>query len=462
VEYTTKGGDPLSYDQIEAIGAIEGFKGRSVILTGPAGSGKSEVVKYLLRTSNKYAVCSTTARSALLVGGCTVDRVFCFSRDDWEIWSGQYLGRVMNGMPDNIIIDEASMIGHNMARVIREVAEAFNKTIIMVGDWAQAQPVNEDWPFDDELFGKAEVLKLTTNHRQALGEYLTGLNYIREGQLNQHATDIFTPCIARNDQVDERAVRIFSTNAEVSNYNKYMLRKYCSESGEIGFGCLSYVQDFTGKMDEQRKTQLIDTSGFAHKASFAIGCRAMIVRNADKDCPNMFVNGDTGVIMDAVYEGDKRWSTMDEAKKKSVWKTTPKYVRMKLDRGPLISVPPMRALVQDALHDAKQAVTGIPLALGYAYTVHKTQGMTIPKIFVGMNSILNFPGDSRHGLAYVAMSRTPELSGLSLDLLDSAAVHCDPTVLGLVEGGDEDRSIFHGDSTDVRSAAERREQEEHQ
>lgn len=435
-EYVTAKGEPFSQDQIDAYNLIQDYTGRSLILTGPAGSGKSEVIKKLCR-DKPYGICSTTARSALLIGGCTVDSMFCFSRDDWKVWSGAYLEQIMQQTPKKIIIDEASMIGSNMSDLLLAIAKDFDKTLIMVGDWAQAQPVCDSWPFETELFSNSEVMMLETNHRQSVGSYLSGLNDIRTGVLTDHAIEVFQPRITSEIDHSNETVRLFATNKRSESYNRMKLKLHCQERGDLAFGCLTTVQDLTGRMTDAKKTQIIEASRLAHFDSFAIGCRAMIIRNSDKNCTQMFVNGDTGTVVDACYdegllEEPVMWSQLGPEERKVVWKTTPEYIKLKLDRGPLISVPKMTIPVTDAIQRVKQQVTGIPLALGYAYTIHKTQGMTIPKVYVSMTSIMDFPDDSRHGMAYVALSRTPDIAGLTLDGLDASQVYCSPAVQGLI------------------------------
>jgi hypothetical protein len=59
---------------------------------------------------------------------------------------------------------------------------------------------------------------------------------------------------------------------------------------------------------------------------------------------------------------------------------------------------------------------------------HNCQGATVDKAWVDMKSITFMPGDSRHGLAYVALSRTRTLAGLKLSAWVPEAVFCAPEV----------------------------------
>jgi len=177
--------------------------------------------------------------------------------------------------------------------------------------------------------------------------------------------------------------------------------------------------------------EMIKDSSFAHNLYFAIGCRAMIVRNSTKVTGFNFVNGDTGEVVDAVYTGDVKWSEMSADDRKAVRRDTPTYIRVRLDRGSIVNVPYTTLGVNSISGKLIQDIKGIPIALGYAYTIHKTQGMTIGSVYANIGTAVGFP--NLHGLAYVALSRTKELSGVHLDAINDGVIYCDSEVLSLVD-----------------------------
>jgi hypothetical protein len=67
--------------------------------------------------------------------------------------------------------------------------------------------------------------------------------------------------------------------------------------------------------------------------------------------------------------------------------------------------------------------TQIPLRLGYALTIHKSQGWTLDKADLRLQACFE------RGQAYVALSRLRTLAGLHLVDFDSAKVVADPVVL---------------------------------
>jgi hypothetical protein len=63
---------------------------------------------------------------------------------------------------------------------------------------------------------------------------------------------------------------------------------------------------------------------------------------------------------------------------------------------------------------------------------HNCQGASCDYVYVDMKSIMNFPAGSRHGLAYVALSRCRTLAGLKIYGWTPDAIECDPEVWRLL------------------------------
>jgi ATP-dependent DNA helicase PIF1 len=69
--------------------------------------------------------------------------------------------------------------------------------------------------------------------------------------------------------------------------------------------------------------------------------------------------------------------------------------------------------------------TQFPMKLGYASTVHKSQGLTLDRVIIRPEGF-----DTTHGLGYVALSRLTTLAGLTTyRKLKKDDFICNPKVL---------------------------------
>lgn len=438
-------GPTLCEEQKAAAEAIRACEDTAVVLTGCAGSGKSTVIKYLLHEyPHEFAVCATTGKAALLVGGPTVDSLFKFRRGDWSVPSPTKQGISLSACPRFIIIDEASMIGAHMADVLYEAAVSYNKTLVLVGDWAQASPVKDDWPFKRKLFKDTKVLNLRENHRQNEGLFYDMLNRIRLGDTAADIAYYFATRVVQ-DFEDEDAVRLLGTNEAARRENDQHLQRHARAQGLVTVKIVAKVQDKRPEklrrawpMDDRRRQQLLDNSQRLHEQSIALGCRILLTRN---DPESGVVNGDTGDLEDfevRLPNGKlQQFSELSPELQAKVESSQVECLQVRVDREEvgIVDVPIGEIGSVSDEGEVDYIVKGFPAKLGYALTIHKAQGMTIPKIWVDMDSIDRFPTmESRHGLAYVALSRVRDVTNLYLGSWNTNAIYCEPSVKWLIEG----------------------------
>jgi ATP-dependent exoDNAse (exonuclease V) alpha subunit len=429
---------PMSNDQREAYDAIRSFDqpGECIILTGAAGAGKSMVIKHLLeKHPRKYTVAAPTGAAAMLLGGRTVDALFSMNRDNWQIRNPRNQEISMECCANTIIIDESSMIGQNMGNFIHQTARTFGKTVVCVGDGYQLSPVNDGDPCLSSLFVDAHVLKLTHNHRQDEPEFMAALNNVREGRPTYDTEQLFEPCVAREPHPE--AMRIYAKNYLVDNYNNEQLARHCKEANKCSVNIFARFEKFVSwEVDDAKRRQIIGKANVAHFSKYALGCRVVITANSPwKQGGFLYVNGDTGFLEEVTYaehftkktylsDLDSGNGSLDNCPFiKPPWSIM--EVKVRLDRtGDLVTVEKVKRDELDKHETPMYTVRGFPVKLGYASTVHKAQGMTLPHAHVDMGSLASM--ETKYGLAYVALSRTRSIADLSLTEWDYNAIECPP------------------------------------
>lgn len=414
-----------------------------VFLTGKAGTGKSTILG-ILKAKIPLTLSATTGAAALNIGGCTIDSLFSINREHWEIRDPNRAFKNMNSCARDIVVDEASMVGSKMADLLRQVARDTRKRLILVGDLAQASPVKDSFAVHSRLFREAKVIKLTESHRQANGPLLDALNDVRIGKTGPATCELFGSRIGRMPD-DDAYLRLFATNSTTSAYNNRRLYALDEQpfvlTAEYMDTRPSEMQRMYPMFANQAEKHIAD-SVMAHGTEFKIGARVILRRNTygkegdENEGEVLYVNGDAGVI-EAVIDGAGKeitnFDVSDIDPFSEVEQPAPQEIAgiiVRLDREDKVVC--VRQAHQEVyapgMREPVGMVVGFPIMLGWAVTIHRCQGMTLHKAYVDMESILHHPLASRHGLAYVALSRVRTLEGLIISSFVPEAVYCHPDV----------------------------------
>lgn len=433
---TMDGEVPMSHDQIDAVDTIMQDRSPIYRLCGGAGVGKSAVISYLAENLD-VTICATTARAALNVGGCTVDSLFAFRRQNWKVKEGLQR-KNMNDCGDWIIIDESSMIGTRMASIIHDAICRYEKRLVLVGDWAQAPPVKDTWPVRHPLMELGETLRLTTNHRQGAGTYLDCLKEIRAGQVSPQSRQLFGLRVSQLPQ-DDLYTYMYGTNhsAEAHNNQRFQILLQQTRCPPVRTRAYYQPADEHAPQDADMIEKILSDCRLAHEQSFCVGARVMTTIN---NYGRGFVNGDIGVVT-GYFSAHTDLVTEDQlhdAWRHRVKATECFYQRydepigdhivgftVQLQRNEEeVLVPLMTEEMHKPNGELLYTVSGLPIRLAYAMTVHKTQGATLDRAFLAMNTLWY-----EHGLAYVGLSRTRTIDGLLLEAWRPDFIHCDPMII---------------------------------
>ena len=222
-----------SEEQINAFTAY--VHGKNVFVTGPGGTGKTALIKYLQKDASRKGsniqVCALT--------GCAAVLLECKAKT-LHSWAGIGLGtgsldqlvtKIMKNRflksnwkdTDILVVDEVSM----MSQKLFELLDAIGKTIrrnsrpfggiqlIFSGDFYQLPPVgNKDdietmrFCFESDLwsqtFTKEDHIQLTKIFRQSDPVYQKILNQIREGKLKRSSNEALLNKVGR--QISDNCV----------------------------------------------------------------------------------------------------------------------------------------------------------------------------------------------------------------------------------------------------------------
>lgn len=399
-----------------------------IFLTGGAGTGKSTFIKYLKNNlksdmNKSYIVLAPTGVAAINVGGQTIHSFFRWNNDvfnDEEVTKGLYINSVIYHT-DLIIIDEISMVHSWMMDHIDYALRLWcdknkpfgGKQLLLIGDCFQLPPVVEDKDlgkkkyysqWDSPFFFAAESLKKLSNikafqlkkiYRQENDQrFIRILNRIRECQtgyekdieyLNENCL-IETRLGTKN--VPPESLLLCTTNAKADEFNNKKLFNLVNK----GSRSVTYKAIIQGDFHYDNKQFLTKDS-----LDICVGAKIMVTKNINSE---HLVNGDMGIVLDFGGTGNSP-NDYVEIKVKGIKHhiTRQTWEKQKYEWN-------------SATKTISQKVVGtfnqIPLTLGWAVTIHKSQGLTLDSVAI------DAPDAWDSGQIYVALSRAKNLDGVLL------------------------------------------------
>ena len=165
--------EPIKLKSIEEFNINDNL---GCFITGMAGTGKSYKTKQLqqelLKSSNNgncFRVCTPTHKSALIVDGITVYNLFNINPHDFSYLKSS-VEKLKNEGLEWVFIDEISMISSKVWSVLRDIKRIYKFKFVLVGDFAQLDPVEEKKynVLHSEIFAElcdGQMLELTRNYR---------------------------------------------------------------------------------------------------------------------------------------------------------------------------------------------------------------------------------------------------------------------------------------------------------
>ncbi len=421
----------LTDKQVEALEYMK--SGKSVFLTGPAGTGKSFLLKYYIfwyevnrmNDKAKIFITSTTGLSAILINGMTINRFAGIGIADKDV--DYYYKRVIR-MPalrkrwcdtKVLIIDEISMMDAEMfdkletlARKVRKSTKPFGGIqVILSGDFLQLKPVSSD-NFCFEAFSWPTVIEKTFYFnvilRQNDSELHNILNKVRVGIIDNEVKELLDTCLNKELNLSNNITPtlLFPKKNMVVNYNLRELNNLIENGNPYHTYNSTYLLNgkALGATDQVYKDLVDGQYQIEDEIKIALNAQVMLVINMPE---NNLANGSTGIVIDFTKDGYN-------------------YPVVLFSNGVSMTVKPHDfAVEEDKTIIIKQQ---IPLMLSWAITIHKAQGMTLDFIRTDIGSNI-----FEYGQAYVVLSRIKDISGLSLINIDYSKIKSHPKVLKYYE-----------------------------
>lgn len=397
----------------------------SIFVTGKAGTGKSTLIHWLRSQLNSCAVVAPTAVAAANILGDTIHSFFGLPPrliDPEEKHSTSSRVRLVLENISCLIVDEVSMVLPNivdtMSNVLRSARgnrQPFGGVpVIFVGDLLQLPPVvsspeeavyfshrySTPYFFSADIFREQPIVPvvLTKVRRQADEEFIAALNRIRLNDDCREAVAMFNRrCFRDKSKGSPVGVYLVPTNRAARSINMRELDKLAREMR-------LYEARITGDVPANRwKVPVQD------RLEIKVGAKVIFLKNRKPE----WINGDLGVVVgleDDIIRVRKDTTDNVVGVGRETWHKY-KYV---YDYQ-------TRRVEAEIVGNFEQ----FPIALGWAITIHKSQGLTLDNLTLDLDG-----GAFAEGQTYVALSRARTLDGISLTKpIAMSDVRTDPIVV---------------------------------
>ncbi len=399
-----------------------------VFLTGKAGTGKTTLLKHLIKTTHKHAVVvAPTGIAALNAGGVTIHSLFQIPpalflptderthyRTDVKVETPSTIRKhfrmnrvkkTLLSQLELLVIDEVSMLRPDLLDAIdfalrhtRKSQAAFGGVqVLFIGDLLQLPPVikDQEWLLMQKYYGgkfffDARCLQQSTPvyielkhiYRQSDPTFLEILNNLRHNTITGENLAILNKHVVanRNLKAAKNAILLTTHNRKADVVNESELAEIASK--EFQFRA-EIIDDFPDRLYP-----------IPEVLSLKVGARVMFIKN-DMAPNKRYFNGKMATVtflssVEIKVVCDDSTETIDV--ERFEWQN-------------------MKYELNDN-REIKETVIGtfthFPLKLAWAITVHKSQGLTFDRAVVDVADVF------QPGQAYVALSRIRSLEGVML------------------------------------------------
>lgn len=411
----------------QQLAVAQTMNGDNILLTGPAGTGKSFTIKYiieLLKANNKnVGLTATTGTAAFIIGGQTIHSFMGMgigeeSTADIFIKIKKKAGiyRTLVEL-DVLIIDEVSMLDAALLEKISSIlcyvkshslkdTGLLNKPfggiqVIFIGDFCQLAPVKGFYCFLSKLWIEANIKvimldELVRQNDDLLFQQI--LQIIRKGKCTDNILKVLNAL--KDTQFEDEIIptKLYPKNVNVDKINEIEIEKLKQAGNKtiiykaIAGGSSSSSGAFAGTINKY-DVELVENS------------QVIITRNID--ITGGLVNGTRGIV-------------------KHLHKD---FVIIKDTQGNNHSIVYYKDILEgssgkkSAKAADKSHILHMPLKVSYALSIHKSQGMTIDAMEIDL-------GDNIFtcGQGYTALSRAKSLRSIRVIDVSNQSFKINPFV----------------------------------
>ena len=402
----------LSPEQKSVVEAVNA--GMNVFFTGSAGTGKSYTLRRIItQMQNKYDtktvhVTASTGIAATNIGGTTLHSYASIGLGNESVDVIMKKLNKYRSVADRwratrvLIVDEISMLSteffiklDTIAKRIRGNRSPFGGIqLILSGDFLQLPAIDKKGGLLFQCTTWKEcvtrTIELKTVFRQRDARFIALLQDLRKGIVTDETDAFLRSRIGRkkDDAGQVKPTKLYSHRVDVDQENALQLAKLTGEPKQ-------YTAQDSGPQKENAAKL------FMAPTQLTLKLHAQVILISNLDPPNL-VNGSRGVIIgfDVV--------TQDPI--------------VQFNCGVTLCVGPH---VWESKRGDEIVVRRhqIPLMLGWAMSIHKSQGMTLDLLETDISQCWD------SGQAYVALSRATSIEGLHLLGYKRECIKADPAVL---------------------------------
>ena len=452
---------PIKLSPEQELALQEYVAGKNIFLTGPGGSGKTELIKQMVHIGKELGkevqVCALTGCAALLLncGAKTVHSwagIGLAAGDNHDIIKKLIDSKVKAKTQkwkktDVLIIDEVSMMSKKIFNLLDEIGRRIRKKydvafggiqVIFSGDFYQLPPVSKGnsadslegddagagaFCFESDHWATTfqATIQLKTIFRQTDADYCKILNQIRVGKLYKSSLDKLSQHIGKqNPETGFKPTKLFPRKKEVEiinslEYNALKEHEHIFKMKRVKEEMLSLSsyekKEFSEAQKEMEYTFLTNNVIVDNELRLKKGTQVMCVANLDlmSDVPvvNPIVNGSQGIVIDFTGDGEM------------------KFPVVQFNNG-------VKRIIACHIWQSENvksvAISQIPLIYAWGITIHKAQGasLDIAEIDAGSNIF-------ECGQTYVALSRVKSLNGLYLTAFNPSKIKVNKKVQDFYE-----------------------------